>query len=92
MKKVCEHFKKLGFKEVYFSIIPNTATLVNSKRMGYNLKIPTIEGLSDTSVHFISVYNEFMHCPAKIFRRDDTHWNGYGLQLWVNQVNHTIAK
>lgn len=82
-----EHYKKLGFEKVYFSIIPNPVSILDQGRMPYNHKIERIRNTTWMKCGFIDVYDMFRNTKKQIYRKDDSHWNTYGVQLWVNEVN-----
>ncbi len=83
-------YLKEGFDEVYFSIIPNPADIVDPGRGTYNNAIIDLESHPQRTIPFIDVFNTFKSTRKHIFLRDDTHWNGNGLQIWVDEVNRSI--
>ena len=84
------HYKKLGFDDVYFSIIPNPVSIVDTERDWYNYKIARIKNTSWRHVKFIDVFDVFKTSRKRVYRRDDSHWNSNGVQLWVDQVNSNL--
>ncbi len=92
INQVTARYKRNGFDEVYFSLIPNPVSIVDANRMTYNHKIEMLEKAHGLEAKYISVYNTFRDTKEKIYRNDDSHWNGKGLQLWVDEVNRTIAE
>ncbi len=87
---IYDHYKAEGFDEVYISMIPNPATILQPE--GYDQLIPLIE--NDTGLHakIISVYSEFKQADKRIFRPGDTHWNNNGLQIWLAKVNKMLIR
>lgn len=83
------YYRKMGFDKVYFSIIPNPVTVVDQFRVKhfYNHKIERIKGVVWRKFPMIDVYWTFMNTKKHIYRKDDSHWNNAGVQLWVNEVN-----
>lgn len=90
LNKIYDHYKQDGFEEVYLSIIPNPATIVQPQ--GYNKLIPAIEQHPGLKMKTISVYELYQKSGSKIYRPGDTHWNNEGLQLWLKQVNDMLRK
>lgn len=84
------HYKNLGFDEVYFSIIPNPVSIIDTERYLYNYKISRIKNTIWLNAKFIDVFDIFKKSKKRVYRRDDSHWNNYGLQLWVDQVNSKL--
>lgn len=87
---ILQHCTKVGFDEVYFSLIPNPVTILDPNRMAYNHKIEFVEQNPQLKARVISVYSVFQNTNQQIYRRDDTHWNGRGIQLWVDEVNKRL--
>lgn len=87
------HYKNEGFQEIYFSFIPNSATILQPQN--YNELIPALEKeLSKAGIPFIPIYDQFKShpSPATLFRVGDTHWNNNGCQMWLQAVNQTLIK
>lgn len=95
LNKVYDHYKKLGFDEIYLSIIPNPATILypNYKGLKYNQLIPKIETNPALKLKVFDIYQAFKNSPEKdkIFQHSDTHWTKFGSQLWTNEFNKTMA-
>ncbi|HWY38862.1 MAG TPA: hypothetical protein VNY73_09905 [Bacteroidia bacterium] len=91
MKQIKKHYRKLGFKKIFFAVVPNPASIIDQKRMRYNYKIGRIIGRYGTPDDFIDVFKIFEHARKRIYRRDDSHWNRNGIQLWINEVNKKIS-
>lgn len=90
MNTIYDHYKEEGFDEIYLSIIPNPATIIQNQ--GYNQLIPRIENNHQLKMKTISVYDRFQKEAGKVYRPGDTHWNNHGLQLWLNQVNEMLLR
>lgn len=84
------YFRRKGFSEVYFAIIPNPVSILDRERMNYNYKLFYIEFSSYSKFKSIDVYGLFKNSGKKVYRRDDSHWNSTGLQMWVNEVNSRL--
>ncbi len=91
LNAVYDHYKKAGFDEVYFSVIPNTASILQPGY--YNQAIPFIQNDLRMKMPCIDVYSIFKHHsnPAIFFRAGDTHWNNTGMQEWLLLVNNILA-
>jgi hypothetical protein len=87
-----EHYKKSGFDKIYLSIVPNPVSILDYKRSTYNHKLERIRRTDWMHCGFIDVFDVFLKTKKQIYRRDDSHWNSYGIQLWVNQVNAEFLK
>jgi hypothetical protein len=90
LNAVYDHYKADGFDEVYFSMIPNPASIVQPGE--YNQMIPRIEQHPALRMKVLSVYDTYRSTKQVIYRRGDTHWNNNGLQLWLNSVNGMLAR
>jgi len=91
MNLVSTYYKDNGFDEVYFSVIPNPVSIIDQFRMPYNHKIETLYTHPDLKSKYIDIYNLFRSCNYAIYRTDDSHWNGKGIQLWVDEVNKKLT-
>ena len=87
LNTIYEHYKKEGFDEVYLSIIPNPASILQPNH--YNGLIPILQKRSALKMPTIDVYSAFAGNPdpGKLYRVGDTHWNNNGLQVWIRAVN-----
>jgi hypothetical protein len=90
LNKIYDHYKQDGFDEVYLSIIPNPATIVQPQ--GYNRLIPLVEQHPALKMKVLSVYELYQKQGSKIYRPGDTHWNNDGLQFWLKEVNDMLRK
>jgi len=84
------YYRSNGFDEVYFSVIPNPVSIVDEYRGPYNQKMGWLEKNNLLQGKYLSMYLVFKGARSRIYRTDDTHWNGNGLQLWVDEVNKII--
>jgi hypothetical protein len=89
------HYKKLGFDDVYLSIIPNSATILypNYRGQKYNQLIPKIQNHPNLKLKVFDIYNVFKNSPDKdkLFQRADTHWTRFGSMVWLNEFNRKMA-
>ncbi len=92
LNEIYEHYKKEGFTEVYFSIIPGAATILQPDN--YNGLIPRLYSSSALKMPVIDVYSIYTKNPnpASLYRMGDTHWNNRGMQVWLGLVNSELRK
>lgn len=83
-----DHYRAEGFREVYLSIIPNSATI--NQPTGYNMLIPRIQNHSGLRMKVIDVYGRFKNSSKVLYWSNDTHWNYAGVQVWLDAVNERL--
>ena len=83
-----DFYKNEGFTEVFLSIIPSTATMMQPEN--YNNLIPIIQNAPDLKMKIIDIYSHFMPNPRQYYLKGDTHWNEKGVKAWVDLVNHSV--
>ena len=95
MNIIYDHYKQLGFDEIYLSVIPNPTTILypNYKGLQYNQLIPKLENDHSLKYKVFDIYQAFKNCPEKdkIYQRSDTHWARFGSQLWLNEFNKWMS-
>ena len=84
-----EHYRSLGFDEVYLSIIPNKSSLLIRDDTAYNHLVERVEGHPDLQVPVISVWKAFT--AKNYYQAGDSHWNCAGQKLWVDAVNERLS-
>ena len=88
--RIYDHYRATGFDEVYLSIIPSPATIMQPE--GYNRLIPRIQGSKKLRMKIIDAYGLFTSTKELCYRPGDTHWNNKGLNKWVKLVNDTLVE
>lgn len=91
LNKIYDHYRKEGFDEVYFSIIPNPSSILQPS--GYNQLIPKLNNAGTAlKMPLLDLYNIFKSSqqPDTFYRRGDTHWNNKGMQTWLHVVNNVL--
>lgn len=88
---VREHYRRLGFDEVYFSLVPNKVTVIDPQRGPYNHQIERIEGHPNRRAPLISLYDTLTKHPDW-YHRGDGHWNRLGKRYWLKVVNDKVAE
>lgn len=86
---VAERYKKLGFDDVYLSIIPNKASILESGRSDYNRLIERVQQSTRLRVKTIDVFGPYQRTNPPPYLLGDTHWNCTGRAIWLNQVRKT---
>jgi len=82
---------KLGFEEVYLSIIPNAASIYNYNGKKYNHLIERIQQHPNLKMTCINAYQLLSAPKDNVFHYSDSHWNSFGQQLWIDEINKTIS-
>jgi hypothetical protein len=85
-----EKYKKMGFDEVYLSIIPNKTSLLIKDNQKYNRLLERVEKHPDLQIPLISVWEEFS--SQNYYQKGDSHWNCAGQKIWVDKVNSELHK
>jgi hypothetical protein len=90
-----DHFRRLGFDEVYLSIIPNPASILYPDYNGlkYNQLIPRLQKDPALKLKVFDIYQVFKNSSEKdkLYQHADTHWTRYGTSIWLNELNKTLA-
>lgn len=92
LNEVYDHYRNEGFAEVYFSVIPNAATILQPA--GYNGFIPRLYKSGALKMPVIDIYSIYSTTPnpATLYRMGDTHWNNKGMQIWLGLLNNELRK
>ena len=83
-----DHYKSIGFDEVFLSIIPNKTSILAPDLGPYNHLLERIEGNPEIKMPIISIYKEFSR--KNYYLKGDSHWNCEGQQIWVDKVNEKL--
>ncbi len=86
------HYKLLGFDEVYFSVIPNPVTILDTEKYRYNGLIPRVQEHKRLEMKIIDAYTPFKKSAAQLYRYSDSHWSHAGFRVWTSQVNMELDK
>lgn len=92
LNEIYSHYLNEGFSEVYFSIIPDPAAILQPEN--YNNLVPQIYNNKLLKMPVLDVYSLFFKQdnPQILFRHGDTHWNNNGMQIWLQLVNDELRK
>lgn len=85
-----KYLEDLGFDEVWFSIIPNKATVLMPDYGAYNHIIKRIERHSGLDVPSIDVLKDFRQLQQNAYLKGDSHWSCLGQQIWLRKVNQKV--
>ena len=86
---VADRYKRLGFDEVYLSIIPNKASILETGRSDYNRLIERVRQSPKLRVKTIDVVGLYRSAKPSPYMLSDTHWNCTGRAIWLDQVRKT---
>lgn len=84
------YLESLGFDEVWFSIIPNKASVLMPEYGTYNHLLERVEGHPALKVPAISVYQDFKAMGLNTFLKGDSHWTCAGQYKWLEKVNNQL--
>ncbi|MEZ5016675.1 MAG: hypothetical protein R2800_06455 [Flavipsychrobacter sp.] len=86
---IYEHYLNEGFDDVYLSVIPNPASVLQPEN--YNGFIPDLQNPNrgyPMKMNIVDVYSTFASKDAaQYFKHGDTHWNIAGAKVWIEKVN-----
>ena len=85
-----EKYLKMGFDEVYLSIIPNKVSLNNANLGKRNYLISRIQNDKRVQTPIIDVYSHYIKSPKIFYLKSDTHWNCEGRAVWLGKVNSIL--
>ena len=85
-----DFLKDLGFDEVWFSIIPNKATILMPNYGVYNHILDRIYRHPELKVPSIGVLENFRQMQQSAYRKGDSHWSCSGQRIWLEKVNRHI--
>ncbi|MBD2756624.1 hypothetical protein [Spirosoma validum] len=83
-------YRKLGFDEVYLSLIPNKASILEPNRGAYNHLIERIQSNPNLHVPIIDTYTPFRNKPTAVYLKSDTHWTCEGRSIWLDLVREKL--
>ncbi len=85
------YLKMLGFDQVWYSIIPNKASVLMPEYGTYNRLIERIGQHPARSVSSITVLDEFKNMNQNPYLKGDTHWSCAGQAVWLDKVNQKLS-
>ena len=91
VNSVADRYKKLGFNDVYLSIIPNKASILEANRSDYNRLIERVQESPRLRVKVIDVFSLYRNTSPSPYLLSDTHWNCTGRAIWLNQMRKAVS-
>lgn len=82
-----KYLEDLGFDEVWFSIIPNKATVLMPDYGVYNHIIDRIYRHPELNVSSIGLLEDFRQMSRNAYLKGDSHWSCAGQRVWIEKVN-----
>ena len=86
-----DRYRKLGFNEVYLSLIPNKASILEPNRSDYNHLIERIQNNPRLNVPAINAYEPFRQNATSVYLKSDTHWSCDGRAMWLSLVRQKLG-
>ncbi|SFE48868.1 hypothetical protein [Spirosoma endophyticum] len=86
-----ERYQKLGFDEVYLSLIPNKASILERNRGDYNHLIERIQNSPRLKVPAVNTYDSFQKNATLVYLKSDTHWSCNGRAMWLTLVREKLG-
>ncbi len=90
VNEVRDHYRSLGFDEVYLTIIPNKTTIVARNMGTYNHLVERVQNHPTLRTPIIDVWSLFNHHSTEVYALSDTHWSCFGQRIWVEEVNKRL--
>lgn len=90
LNATADYYRKQGFDEVYLSIIPNKATILEPTRYPYNHLIERVQQHPNLRVPTVDLYDAYQNTPVSPYLKSDTHWNCTGRAVWLNLVREKL--
>ncbi|WP_460946688.1 hypothetical protein [Spirosoma daeguense] len=81
-----EHYRRLGFDEIFLSIIPNKASILDTNRTDYNHLIERIQESPKLKIPIINTYAAYRQSTISPYLKGDTHWNCEGREIWLKLI------
>lgn len=82
----------IGFDKVYYSIVPNAASIYKKSKLPYNHLIERIQNHPSAKFNYIDVYRSFKEEKSSVFYCNDSHWNDRGKKIWLDKVNDLLKQ
>jgi len=90
VNQVAERYRRLGFDQVYLSIIPNKVSLVDPQYGTYNRLIERVQQHPALRVPVIDAYTPMRESREPVYAPSDSHWNCRGRAIWLEAVNRQL--
>ena len=90
LNHVYDHYKAIGFDEVYFIMIPNPTTILEPRKDRYNYLIPRIQYSPDLKMKYIDLYDVYKKTTLQVYKKSDTHYTNAGYKLLIQELNKKL--
>ena len=92
LNKLYRDGKKAGFKDIYFTIVPNPVSIIEPdyKNLNYNNLVERIQQHSNLQIPVIDVVKDYSKSVISIYSKSDSHWNVTGVSIWLNKFNNSL--
>lgn len=87
-----QYLKSLGFDQVWYSIVPNKATILMPEYGTYNRLIERIGQHPALNVASINVMDDFRNMRQNPYLTGDSHWSCAGQAVWLAKVNRRLSE
>lgn len=92
LNAVRDRYRRLGFAEVYLSIIPNKTSIVDPTWAQYNHLIERVQGHPKLRVPVVDVYSRYVEQPDAVYALGDSHWSCIGRARWLDEVDRVVFR
>lgn len=86
-----QYLKTLGFDQIWYSIIPNKASILMPEYGTYNRLIERVGQHPDLQVSTIDVLEDFRNMSQNPYLKGDSHWSCAGQAVWLEKVNRQLS-
>jgi hypothetical protein len=86
------YYRKAGFDEVYFTIVPNPVSILGTEMSKYNHLIPRISNSPELIMPVIDMTDAYTHAAFPVYYKSDSHWNDNGFTLWLNEFHKRVQE
>ncbi len=80
-------YRRLGFDEVYLSIIPNKSSILGKDTGKYNQLVARIQSHPNLNMPFVDMLTPLEKLKEVGFAKGDTHWTCQGQNEWLQRLN-----
>lgn len=92
VNKTRDYYLKMGFKDIYLSIIPNRVSLLAPELGIYNHLVERIQDSPNLSMQPLDIFHIYQKNPIIYLSKSDTHWSVEGRNEWLKMVNSELEK
>ncbi len=89
---VYNHYKSIGFDEVYFTMVPNPVSILEPNMGNYNNLIPRIQNNPALQMKTVDLFDLYKTTNLQVYKNSDTHYTNDGFKLWVEEFNKKLME